>query len=88
MGTKPNESEKDLQAHRVVDVLPERTAETVVAWMAARESPTVVCRDRGGAYAEAARQAAPAATQIADRFHLACNGSAMLERVLARHPAA
>lgn len=78
----------DLQAHRVVDVLPERTAETVVEWMAAREPPEVVCRDRGGAYADAARQAAPAATQIADRFHLACNGGAALERVLARHPAA
>ncbi len=78
----------DLEAHRVVDVLPERTAETVVAWMAAREPPHVVCRDRGGAYADAARQAAPEATQIADRFHLACNGSAALERVLARHPAA
>ncbi len=43
----------DLQAHRVVDLLPERTAETVVEWMAARESPKVVCRDRGGAYADA-----------------------------------
>ncbi len=33
-------------------------------------------------------EAAPAAIQIADRFHLACNGSAVLARVLARHPAA
>jgi len=78
----------DLQAHRVVDLLPERSAETVVEWMAEREPPEVVCRDRGGAYADAARRAAFAATQIADRFHLACNGSAVLERVLARHPAA
>lgn len=78
----------DLQAHRVVDLCPERTAATVVSWLAERELPEVVCRDRGGAYADAARQAAPTATQIADRFHLACNGSAVLERVLARHPAA
>jgi len=78
----------DLQAHRVVDLLSERSAETVVGWMVEREPPEVVCRDRGGAYADAARRAAPAATQIADRFHLACNGSAVLERVLARHPAA
>jgi transposase len=78
----------DLQAHRVADLLPERTSETVATWLAEREPPEVVCRDRGGAYADAARQAAPAATQVADRFHLACNGSAVLERVLARHPVA
>jgi len=78
----------DLEAHRVADLLPERTSEPVTAWMVEREPPEIVCRDRGGAYADAARQAAPAATQIADRFHLSCNGSAVLERVLARHPAA
>ena len=78
----------DLQAHRVVDLLPDRTAATVVAWMSGREPPECVCRDRGGAYADAARRAAPDATQIADRFHLSCNGSTVLERVLARHPAA
>jgi transposase len=78
----------DLQDHRIVDLLPERTAETVAAWMAERASPQIVCRDRGGAYAEAAHQAAPMATQVADRFHLACNGSAVLERVLARYPGA
>ncbi len=78
----------DLQAHRVVDLLPERTAGTVTEWMATRQPPEIVCRDRGSAYADAARQAAPEATQVADRFHLACKGSAVLERVLARHPAA
>jgi transposase len=78
----------DLQRHRVVDLLPERTAAVVVAWMVQRPPPQVVCRDRGGPYAEAAHQAAPAALQIADRFHLACNGSAVLERVLAQHPSA
>ena len=40
----------DLQEHRIVDLLPERTAETVAAWMAERASPEIVCRDRGGAY--------------------------------------
>jgi len=78
----------DLEAHRIVDLLPERTAESVATWMAERASPRIVCRDRGGAYADAAHHAAPTATQVADRFHLTCNGSAVLERVLARHSSA
>jgi transposase len=78
----------DLQAHRIVDLLPERTSEVVSGWLADREPPEIICRDRGGAYAEAAQHAAPAATQCADRFHLSSNATAVLERVLARHPAA
>ncbi len=38
----------DVQEHRIVDLLPERTAETVAAWMAERASREIVCRDRGG----------------------------------------
>jgi transposase len=77
----------DLQARRVADLLPDRTAETAAAWLAAHEPPEIVCRDRAGAYADAVRQGAPAAVQIADRFHLTRNAGDALERVLARHPA-
>ncbi len=78
MSVRRKKSEKDLQAHRVVDLLPERTSETVMEWMAEREPPEVVCRDRGGAYADAARRAAPAATQVADcglKMNLAAVGT-------------
>jgi transposase len=78
----------DLEAHRVVDLLPDRTAETTAAWLAKHGAPEIVCRDRAGAYADAARQAAPGAIQIADRFHLSRNAGETLERVLARHPEA
>jgi Transposase len=44
----------------------------------------VISRDRGGSYAEAAREGAPLATQIADRFHLSQNLGETLERVLRR----
>lgn len=78
----------DLEQRRVVDVLPDRTADTLAAWLKAHGQPQFICRDRGGDYASGARQGAPEATQIADRFHLVRNSSDVLERILARHPAA
>ncbi|GHO63939.1 hypothetical protein KSC_028310 [Ktedonobacter sp. SOSP1-52] len=60
----------DLQTHQVLDLLPDRTADTSAAWMATHPEIELVSRDRGGDYAAAARKAVPAATQTADRFHL------------------
>ena len=39
----------DLDRHCPVDVLPERTAETVAAWMQAHPEVKVVARDRAEA---------------------------------------
>lgn len=78
----------DLERHQLLDLWPERTAQPLVAWLREQASPPdVICRDRAGTYADAARQGAPEALQVADRFHLACNASAVLERVLVRHAA-
>lgn len=75
----------DLQTHNVLEVLPDRTADTSAAWMAAHPEIELVSRDRGGDYAAAARKALPGATQTADRFHLLKNLGEALEGVLARH---
>lgn len=74
----------DLQTHKMLDVLPDRTAETSAAWMAAHPELDIVSRDRGGDYAAAARTAAPQATQTADRFHLMNNLTEAVELTLAR----
>jgi transposase len=78
----------DLERHQLLDLWPERTAQPLISWLRKQVgSPDVICRDRAGAYADAARQGAPEARQVADRFHLACNAGAVLERVLVRHAA-
>lgn len=78
----------DLERRRVLDVLPDRTADTFATWLKEHGQPEFICRDRGGDDASGARQGAPGATPIADRFHLARNSGEVRERVLARHPAA
>ncbi len=75
----------DLERHRLIDLLPERSAAGVAAWLRRHPALTVVSRDRGGEYADGARRGAPQATQVADRFHLLRNLGDVTRRVLLRH---
>jgi transposase len=75
----------DLTTHRPVDLLPERTAESVGAWLAAQDHLAVVCRDRSTEYARAIALGAPTAVEVLDRWHVYQNAREALERVLGRY---
>ena len=75
----------DLERHRVIDLLPDRTAATFSAWLKAHPGVEVVSRDRSSDYTLAAKEAAPEAVQVADRWHLFKNLSDVLEAWLGRH---
>jgi transposase len=72
----------DITTGRPVDVLPDRTTQTVAAWLHAHPGVQIVCRDRSGSYAEAVREAAPDAIQVADRWHLWHNLGEAVEKVV------
>jgi transposase len=74
----------DLQRHRVVDLLPERSDVAFARWLRGHPEVRQISRDRGGDYAAGALLGAPQAEQIADRFHLVVNAGEALERCLTR----
>src|ERR1700677_633536 len=77
----------DLEHRVVVDVLADRSAATTASWFKAHPDVEVVSRDRAGLYGEAAREGAPQARQVADRFHLLQNFRETIERQLGGYEA-
>ncbi|MEU1276706.1 ISL3 family transposase [Streptomyces sp. NPDC005799] len=75
----------DVETGERVDVLPDRTSETLSAWLRDHPGAEIVCRDRASAYAEAVRTVCPDATQVADRFHLWKNLCEAVEKCVAQH---
>jgi hypothetical protein len=75
----------DVEAGRVVNVLPDRTSETFVAWLAEHPGAEIICRDRATAYTKAVKEAAPEALEVADRWHLLQNLSAAVEKTCHQH---
>jgi transposase len=78
----------DLEQHQPVDLLPERSAETLAQWLQEHPGVEIISRDRATEYAEGAKRGAPSAIQVADRFHLLQNVREMVQRLLERHQAA
>ena len=77
----------DLERREVVEVLADRSAATTASWFKDHPDVEVVTRDRARLYAEAAREGAPQARQVADRFHLLQNFRETVERQLGGYEA-
>jgi transposase len=75
----------DQERHRPIDLLPEASATSLATWLRQHPGVEVVSRDRGGPLADGARQGAPNAVQVADRFHMLENLGRVAERVVRRH---
>ncbi|MFC4503693.1 MULTISPECIES: transposase [Streptomyces] len=75
----------DVGVRRPVDVLPDRTSETLAAWLHDHPGAEVVCRDRASAYTRAVKEAAPNATEVADRWHPLRNLSLAVEKTCNEH---
>jgi transposase len=77
----------DMATRRPVDIFNGRDSADLAAWLRAHGEVRVICRDRSSGYGEGARQGAPEAVQVADRFHLWQNLGQAVEKTVNTHRA-
>lgn len=74
----------DMEKRKIIDLLPDREAETVEKWLKQYPNIEVVSRDRYTNYAIGVSKALPDAQQVADRWHLIKNLGEAVKKVLER----
>lgn len=74
----------DLERRRPLDLLPDRTAESLATALKRYRSATILTRDRSTEYDSGMRMGLPGVLQIADRWHLIRNVRDMVIRFHAR----
>ena len=72
----------DQERHQPVDILEGKQAEPLTQWLRDHPGVDILTRDRAEAYALAGRTGAPAAQQVADRFHLVHNVGEALKKLV------
>jgi len=74
----------DLESNKPIDVLPDRSVETVSVWFENHPTVEIVSRDRSSEYAAAIKKGAPQALQVADLWHIGKNLADTVSTLLAR----
>jgi len=77
----------DLEQHQPIELLPDRSAQTLENWLKEHPGVEVISRDRSTEYTKGATAGAPDAIQVADRFHILLNLRQAVERLLDRNRA-
>ncbi len=72
----------DLERGQTIDLLDDRTADTLIRWLKNHPEIEIVSRDRSQTYANAITEGAPQVIQVADRWHLLKNLSDAIFKIL------